>query len=619
MITISFYSYKGGVGRSLALANLAVYLAQFGVNVVMADFDLEAPGLQYKVRPGEPLSLTGRGIAGLLADVSAGASLDDIDWDIAIDISDHANPPDAEQQELGQDGGKLFLIPAGDPLRPEYWHDLGRIEWDALFTSESRPGVAALARLKQDLIERHNPDVLLVDSRTGITPGGGVSTTLLPDVVVTMLLNTREHLDGSRMVVSAVTSSGGDEVPPPKVVPVLSRYSSSPQRLPRRRFTGPPARRRQLVMQHDPDDEVVPLEELRSQLIAGLPRVGAERVAEALVLHHDASLAHNEQLAFGRYAGFDVGGPGQTLVEDYVRLFASLVPRETFLRSLAGVRARVRSILLDRPDDALRTLESLATMVGDEDAFGDLVKLYVLRRDMRNMVRSAERLFRMHGRILVHPALSEELRAVALGDRPTAPADQPPGGRFMDAYWREAAPQDVAWGATVVRRNADAGQARRARELADELAAIAADGDALGSLVRVVAGGSPDAEKLAVDLAVKYFDAGAGSLAFLDAAALACSYKPNKPLAVKVLESPGARNLTEHRLVAVLEAAERYEEADQVVLETLAETDPYQGVPKWLTSAWRRAEQRNPQARSGLMHRHQEMLEYLDSTDFEDT
>ena len=44
MITISFYSYKGGVGRSLALTNLAVYLAQFGVKVVMADFDLEAPG-----------------------------------------------------------------------------------------------------------------------------------------------------------------------------------------------------------------------------------------------------------------------------------------------------------------------------------------------------------------------------------------------------------------------------------------------------------------------------------------------------------------------------------------------------------------------------------------------
>lgn len=30
MQTITFYSYKGGVGRSLALANVAHYLARFG-------------------------------------------------------------------------------------------------------------------------------------------------------------------------------------------------------------------------------------------------------------------------------------------------------------------------------------------------------------------------------------------------------------------------------------------------------------------------------------------------------------------------------------------------------------------------------------------------------------
>ena len=146
-------------------------------------------------------------MAGVLADVSAGAALDEIDWDIAIDITEHANPPEVEQQELWHDDGRLLLIPAGDPMLPDYWHDLGRIDWDMLFTRQPRPGVAELAKLKQDLIERYDPDVLLVDSGTGITPGGGVSTTLLPDVVVTMLLNTREHLDRWRMVVSAVTQS----------------------------------------------------------------------------------------------------------------------------------------------------------------------------------------------------------------------------------------------------------------------------------------------------------------------------------------------------------------------------------------------------------------------------
>src|ERR1051325_9490843 len=48
MRTITFYSYKGGVGRTLLLANVAKYLSRFGQKVFAIDFDLEAPGLHYK-------------------------------------------------------------------------------------------------------------------------------------------------------------------------------------------------------------------------------------------------------------------------------------------------------------------------------------------------------------------------------------------------------------------------------------------------------------------------------------------------------------------------------------------------------------------------------------------
>ena len=41
----TFYSYKGGVGRSLALANTAALLVRRGRCVILIDFDLEAPGL----------------------------------------------------------------------------------------------------------------------------------------------------------------------------------------------------------------------------------------------------------------------------------------------------------------------------------------------------------------------------------------------------------------------------------------------------------------------------------------------------------------------------------------------------------------------------------------------
>lgn len=44
---VSFYSYKGGVGRSQALLNVAALLALRGVDVGMVDADLEAPGLHH--------------------------------------------------------------------------------------------------------------------------------------------------------------------------------------------------------------------------------------------------------------------------------------------------------------------------------------------------------------------------------------------------------------------------------------------------------------------------------------------------------------------------------------------------------------------------------------------
>src|SRR6478752_1869153 len=42
---ITFYSYKGGTGRTMALANVAWILAANGKRVLVVDWDLESPGL----------------------------------------------------------------------------------------------------------------------------------------------------------------------------------------------------------------------------------------------------------------------------------------------------------------------------------------------------------------------------------------------------------------------------------------------------------------------------------------------------------------------------------------------------------------------------------------------
>ena len=45
MFCATFYSFKGGVGRTMAVANVANLLAANGSRVLVVDFDLEAPGL----------------------------------------------------------------------------------------------------------------------------------------------------------------------------------------------------------------------------------------------------------------------------------------------------------------------------------------------------------------------------------------------------------------------------------------------------------------------------------------------------------------------------------------------------------------------------------------------
>ena len=48
---ITFYSYKGGTGRTMALANVAWILASNGKRVLAVDWDLESPGLHKFFHP----------------------------------------------------------------------------------------------------------------------------------------------------------------------------------------------------------------------------------------------------------------------------------------------------------------------------------------------------------------------------------------------------------------------------------------------------------------------------------------------------------------------------------------------------------------------------------------
>lgn len=198
MKTITFYSYKGGTGRSLALANAARYLARLEFKVVALDFDLEAPGLHYKFSSsadGKPLHVQA-GIVDYLHRFIVEGEIPNSLTDFTLDVT-----------VPGADKPLIQLIPAGPGPSKEYWSKLSRIDWHELFYSKGAKGVQVFLDLKNRIADELKPDFLLIDSRTGITEMGGVATTLLADKVIALVLPTPENLDGARAVLRSLRRS----------------------------------------------------------------------------------------------------------------------------------------------------------------------------------------------------------------------------------------------------------------------------------------------------------------------------------------------------------------------------------------------------------------------------
>src|SRR4051812_4886296 len=148
MKTISFYSYKGGTGRSLALANAARYLARLKFKVVAMDLDLEAPGLHYKftnLADGAPLSVA-KGVVDYIASFLTEKTPPESLLPYVVDVS-----------VPGVDQPLLKLLPAGDPLSSSYWPKLSRINWRELFYSGDAVGVPIFMEFKSRIEDELKP------------------------------------------------------------------------------------------------------------------------------------------------------------------------------------------------------------------------------------------------------------------------------------------------------------------------------------------------------------------------------------------------------------------------------------------------------------------------------
>ena len=190
---ISFYSYKGGVGRTLALIHTAYLLAQKGKNVLMLDLDIEAPSMQNIFK--SEMEEIDYGLIDYLYN-----KIYEQGTDKKITIPDiYAKVEGSKDENIS---GNLYVVPAGK-LNTEYIYKLSKIQPNLVSRNNY------ISDLIKDLESKHelNLDFVLVDSRTGINDWGGVSLIDVSDKVVFFVYPNDENMEGSRSLMNLVENS----------------------------------------------------------------------------------------------------------------------------------------------------------------------------------------------------------------------------------------------------------------------------------------------------------------------------------------------------------------------------------------------------------------------------
>lgn len=150
---VVFFSIKGGVGRSTSLAAVSWQLAQQGKKVLVLDLDLESPGLSTALLP-----------------IDRQPKFGITDWLIEdlVDNGDHIIESMVSTSLLSHDG-EIFVVPAHGAEAGEYVSKLGRV-WMPKIDQHGRKEKWSqrLNRLLDQLEKKILPDVILIDSRSGI-------------------------------------------------------------------------------------------------------------------------------------------------------------------------------------------------------------------------------------------------------------------------------------------------------------------------------------------------------------------------------------------------------------------------------------------------------------------
>ena len=218
---ITFYSFKGGTGRSMAVANVAWILASNGKRVLVLDWDLESPGLLRYFHPFlvDKALRTSAGVIDLVWDFSSAAmetAHDDADW--------LAECAEVERYAVSLDwdfpgDGTVDFVPAGRQ-NAAYSGRVSEMDWDTLYRRQG--GSEFFAALRDNM--RRNYDYVLIDSRTGLSDTASICSMALPDTVVNCFTMNGQSIEGAA---DAATSIRRGASRPIRIVPVPMRIEDA--------------------------------------------------------------------------------------------------------------------------------------------------------------------------------------------------------------------------------------------------------------------------------------------------------------------------------------------------------------------------------------------------------
>lgn len=185
--TVTFYSFKGGVGRTTALTHVAWILAMRGRKVVAVDLDLEAPGLS------TAFNLNPQPRYGIVDYFYERSYLPEgVEPNITVaQIFGEVRIPNAT--------GRVFVVPAGS-LNLDY---VSKVD-DLRATTVLNSGENLWSVFSREIQDQLQPDILLVDSRTGINQWGALSLLQAADEAIIFLFPNEQNRQGIDLILQSL-------------------------------------------------------------------------------------------------------------------------------------------------------------------------------------------------------------------------------------------------------------------------------------------------------------------------------------------------------------------------------------------------------------------------------